>query len=199
MRNSSPLYSKLILASASPRRVELLGQVGIVPDQIIPANIDETPLKGEHAKDLALRLAIGKANALPAPEPNSLILAADSVVALGSREIPKAETLEVAERCLRALSGRKHIVWGGIAVRCPDGRIVSRLVKTSVKFKLLTEGEIREYLESREWDGKAGGYGIQGRAARFVKTIQGSYSNIVGLSLYDTLNLLEGVGFGHHH
>ncbi len=197
MKNSR--YSKLILASASPRRVELLEQVGVIPNQIIPANIDETPLPREKASDLALRLAIQKAQALPLPSQDTLILAADSVVALGRREIPKAEDLDTARTCLNALSGRKHVVYGGIALRLPDGKIISRLVATSVRFKVLTQDEIQVYLDSGEWDGKAGGYGIQGLAARFVKNINGSYSNIVGLSLYDTMNMLEGVGFGHHH
>lgn len=199
MKNSSAPYHKLILASASPRRVDLLGQVGIVPDRIMPADIDESPLKNEHAKDLALRLAIQKAQALPVADPDTLILAADSVVAVGAREIPKAEDVATARKCLLALSGRKHIVYGGIALRLPDDKIISRLVKTSVRFKVLTPDEINRYLESGEWNGKAGGYGIQGLAARFVKSINGSYSNIVGLSLYDTLNMLEGVGFGYHH
>jgi septum formation protein len=192
-------YNKLVLASASPRRVELLGQVGIIPDQIIPANIDETPLPREKASDLALRLAIQKAKALPHSSQDTVILAADSVVALGRREIPKAENIETAHFCLNALSGRKHVVYGGIALRLPDDKIISRLVATSVKFKVLTRDEIQAYLDSGEWNGKAGGYGIQGMAARFVKNINGSYSNIVGLSLYDTMNMLEGVGFGHHH
>ncbi|MDY0030266.1 MAG: Maf family nucleotide pyrophosphatase [Pseudobdellovibrionaceae bacterium] len=197
MKNSR--YNKLVLASASPRRVELLGQVGIIPDQIIPANIDETPLPREKASDLALRLAIQKAKALPHSSQDTVILAADSVVALGRREIPKAENIETAHFCLNALSGRKHVVYGGIALRLPDDKIISRLVATSVKFKVLTRDEIQAYLDSGEWNGKAGGYGIQGMAARFVKNINGSYSNIVGLSLYDTMNMLEGVGFGHHH
>lgn len=197
MKNSR--YSKLILASASPRRVDLLGQIGVIPDQIIPTDIDETPLPREKASDLALRLAIQKAKALPTPSPDTLILAADSVVALGRREIPKAEDIETARSCLNALSGRKHVVYGGIALRLPNDKVISRLVATSVRFKVLTQDEVQAYLESGEWNGKAGGYGIQGLAARFVKNINGSYSNIVGLSLYDTMNMLEGVGFGHHH
>ncbi len=195
MRNSP---FQLILASASPRRVDLLGQVGIIPDDIKPANIDETPKPLELPRHLAERLAREKALAL-SPTPNHLILAADTVVAVGRRVLPKAETLDQARECLDLLSGRSHRVYGGIAVQTPDGKVISKLVTTRVKMKKLSASDISRYLESGEWNGKAGGYAIQGLAGAFIQSINGSYSNIVGLSLYDTLGLLEGVGFGHHH
>ncbi|HNQ92002.1 MAG TPA: Maf family nucleotide pyrophosphatase [Alphaproteobacteria bacterium] len=190
--------TRLILASASPRRVELLSQIGIVPDQIIPADIDETPFPKELPGPLAERLAREKAAALPV-SPDSIILAADSVVAVGRRSLGKPETDDEARQFLTLLSGRQHRVYGGIALRLPDGTLHSRLIVTSVKMKRLTASEIETYVASREWDGKAGGYAIQGLAGRFISSINGSYSNIVGLSLYDTMNMLEGVGFGHHH
>jgi septum formation protein len=183
----------LILASASPRRLELLAQIGITPKAVIPSDIDETPLKAEKPRNLALRLAIAKANVIQ--EHNSFILAADTVVACGQRILPKAETEEDAAYCLDHLSGCRHHVYGGIAIRTPDNKIVSRVVDTMVQFKALTAAEKALYLENREWEGKAGGYAIQGLAAGFVKTIQGSYSNIVGLSLYDSLQMLNGLGF----
>ena len=190
--------SKLILASASPRRVDLLSQIGIVPDQIIPADIDETPLKGELPAKLAERLAREKALAIPS-SPDHFILAADTVVAVGRRDLPKAESEAQARECLALLSGRSHRVYGGIALRYPDGKIVSRLVTTRVTMKRLSEGEIEAYISSGEWDGKAGGYAIQGLAGGYIHSINGSYSNIVGLSLYDSMTLLKGAGFGHHH
>lgn len=198
MKNSTLSPARLILASASPRRVELLSQIGIVPNQIIPADIDETPLPKELPAQLAERLARGKAAALP-PSSDALILAADTVVAVGRRILPKTEKEDEARKCLELLSGRQHRVYGGIALRLPNGTIHSRLIVTSVKMKRLSPAEIETYLASREWDGKAGGYAIQGLAGRFISSINGSYSNIVGLSLYDTMNMLEGGGFGHHH
>lgn len=187
------IRSSLILASASPRRLELLSQIGILPADIIPADIDETPLKGELPRDLALRLAKGKAAAIT--KDGFYILAADTVVACGRRILPKAESREDAAYCLEHLSGRRHHVYGGIAIRTPEGKTVSRVVDTIVQFKLLTAAEQARYIESGEWDGKAGGYAIQGLAAGFVKAIHGSYSNIVGLSLYDSLQMLNGLGF----
>lgn len=186
------MKSKLILASASPRRVELLKQVGITPDAIIPANIDETELPGELPGKLALRLAIGKAQAVA--EKGAFTLGADSVVACGRRILPKAETREQAAQCLPLLSGRRHVVYGGIALMTPDGALKSRLCETVVQVKRLTSAEIHAYLDSGEWEGKAGGYGIQGRFAAHVKFIRGSHSNIIGLSLYDTMQLLTGCG-----
>lgn len=185
---------RLILASASPRRLDLLGQVGIVPDSVIPTNIDETPLKGELPAKLAHRLAIQKAAALTGHD-DAYILAADTVVAVGRRILPKAETPDDARLCLDLLSGRRHAVYGGIALRTPQGKIVSRLVTTRVRFKSLSESEKLNYLTSREWDGKAGGYAIQGLASAYTRDISGSYSNIVGLSLYDIALMLQGAGF----
>ena len=193
MRNNS----KLILASASPRRVELLKQSGITPDQIIPADIDETPLKNELPGRHALRLAIEKANAVKSED--HFILAADTVVACGRRILPKAETDEQVKLCLDLLSGRRHRVYGGIAIVTPEGKTTSRLVMTSVQFKPLSDKEKAFYIESKEGLGKAGGYAIQGLCAAYIKSIHGSYSNIVGLSIYDTLQLLKGCGFGYHH
>jgi len=187
--------NKLILASASPRRVQLLEQVGITPDDIIPADIDETPLKAELPRDLAQRLAIGKAQAIAAQHKDAFILAADTVVGCGRRILDKAEDETYARKCLEQLSGRRHHVYGGIALITPDGQTVKRLVDTVVQFKRLTENDIESYIKSKEWDGKAGGYAIQGLAESYIKFIRGSYSNVVGLSLYDTIQILSGAGF----
>lgn len=183
----------LILASASPRRLDLLAQIGIVPAAVIPADIDETPLKNEKPRAHALRLAIAKAAAVS--RDGHFILAADTVVGVGARILPKAETEEQAVYCLEHLSGCRHHVFGGIAIRTPEGKTLSRVVDTMVQFKPLTAAEKAAYLASNEWHGKAGGYAIQGLAAAYVKTIRGSYSNIVGVSLYDSLQMLNGLGF----
>ena len=179
-----------ILASASPRRRDLLSQIGVTPDQIIPADIDETPLKGEVPKDHALRLAQEKAAAVAQSNPEAVILAADTVVACGRRILPKAETEAQARECLGLLSGRRHRVLGGIAVISPGGKTTSRLVTTVVQFKRLDDGEIDAYVASGEWQGKAGGYAIQGRAGALIPSINGSYSNVVGLALAETRALL---------
>ena len=189
------LSGKLILASASPRRVQLLEQIGITPSDIIPADIDETPLKDEKPRDLALRLAAEKARAVAATQTDAYILAADTVVACGRRVLDKTETEEEARKCLSRLSGRRHHVYGGIALITPAGALHTRLVDTVVQMKRLTRAEIDSYIKSEEWQGVAGGYAIQGRAAGFIKFIRGSYSNVVGLSLYDTMILLDGCGF----
>lgn len=189
------MKNKLILASASPRRLDLLKQAGIIPDAVAPADIDETPLKTELPRDHALRLAKEKAEAVARTHPDSFILAADTVVAVGRRILPKAETEEQARACLTLLSGRRHIVYNGIAVIAPDGKRRSRLCQTTVKFSRLNPGEIEAYIQSGEWQGKAGGYAIQGVAAGFIPFIGGSYSTVVGLSLYDTIQLLRGSGF----
>lgn len=192
----------LVLASASPRRLALLAQVGIAPDQILPADIDETPHPQELPKDYALRMAQEKAQAaadilkkevttLPAP----YILAADTVVAMGRRILPKSEDSQTAYDCLEKLSGRRHRIYGGIALINPNGEMIFRVVTTIVQFKRLSKSEIEGYIQSEEWNGVAGGYAIQGRAAAFIKSINGSYSNIVGLSLYDSVNMLHGVGY----
>lgn len=189
------MCSSLVLASASPRRIELLAQAGIAPVAVIPAEIDETPLKGELPRALALRLAMGKARAVADKHPGAFILAADTVVACGRRVLPKAETADQVRDCLKLLSGRRHRVHGGIALITPDGRLRTRLCDTVVKFKPLSPVETDNYIASGEGIGKAGGYAIQGKAAVFAAFIQGSYSNIVGLSLYDTMNLLTGSGW----
>ncbi len=205
----NPIH-KLILASASPRRLDLLKQVGVVPDAVMPADIDETPLKGELPAELALRLAVSKAQAiaqktLPPPESSPLkgggreggayILAADTVVGQGRKILDKAEDEAYARHCLEAMSGRRHHVYGGIAIITPEGKLIQRCVDTLVQFKRLSPSEIEAYIAGREWEGKAGGYAIQGSAEMFVKFIRGSYSNVVGLSLYDTMNMLKGSGF----
>ena len=185
----------LVLASASPRRRDLLRQIGIEPAAVDPAEIDETTLKGELTRDHAERLARAKAEAVAARHAGAFVLAADTVVALGRRILPKAEDEATARRCLELLSGRRHRVLGGVVACAPDGRVAGRLVATAVKVKRLTGPEIDAYLRSGEWHGKAGGYAIQGRAAAFVPAINGSYSNVVGLPLAETAALLNGLGY----
>jgi septum formation protein len=185
----------LVLASASPRRLELLRQVGIVPDVIDPANLDETPRKGELPAAHAIRLAEEKARAVIPRHPGAFILAADTVVACGRRILPKTEDEASARFCLDLLSGRRHRVHGGIALASPDGRIVLRRVDSQVAFKRLSEPEIAAYLRSGEWCGKAGGYAIQGQAAVLVRWLCGSYSNVVGLPIFETAQLLAGRGY----
>ncbi len=186
---------RLILASASPRRVELLAQIGIQPNAVVPAEIDETPRKGELPAKLALRLACAKAEAIQPAHRGDYLLAGDTVVACGRRALPKAMDAAGARSCLQQLSGRRHRVLGGVAVIAPDGTARSRLVTTTVTFKNLTPDEIETYIASGEWHGKAGGYAIQGRAAVFVRWIGGSYSNVVGLPLAETWSLLQGLGY----
>ena len=186
---------RLVLASASPRRLELLRQIGIEPDAVDPAEIDETDLKGELPPQHARRLAMSKALAVKSRHPGSFILAADTVVACGRRILPKAEDAQTARRCLRLLAGRRHRVLGGLAALAPDGRRAERLVRSIVTIAPLPEARIEAYLESGEWSGKAGGYAIQGRAAAFVRALNGSYSNVVGLPLYETAQLLRGLGY----
>ncbi len=186
--------AQLVLASASPRRLALLDQIGIAPDAVRPSDIDETPRKDETPRRLALRLAEDKASAAPS-ETQTIVLAADTVVACGRRSLPKTEQEDDARKCLDLLSGRTHQVHTGVAVRASDGRIRSRLVTTRVRFKRLTAPEIDGYIQSGEWVGKAGGYAIQGRAGGFVIDLNGSYSAVVGLPLYETWALLEGVGW----
>ena len=182
---------RLVLASASPRRLDLLRQVGREPAEIDPADIDESPLARELPRAYALRMATAKLAAVVPRHRHAVVLAADSVVVCGRRILPKAETVEEARSCLDLLSGRRHRVLGGLAVASPDGRVRSRLVETVVRFKRLEAAEIGAYLESGEWQGKAGGYAIQGRAAAFVAFLSGSYSNVVGLPLFETEQLLK--------
>ncbi|HVA12622.1 MAG TPA: Maf family nucleotide pyrophosphatase [Stellaceae bacterium] len=185
----------LILASSSPRRRELLAQIGIVPDAIDPAELDETPRRDELPLKLAERLAAEKAQLVARRHPGAFVLGADTVVGCGRRILPKAETVAEARQCLSLLSGRRHRVHGGIALVTPEGKLTQRRVVTAVAIKRLTPQELNAYLASEEWHGKAGGYAIQGRAARFVREIIGSYSNVVGLPLFETVALLEGQGF----
>jgi len=187
--------NKIILASASPRRLELLAQIGIVPDAVIPADIDETMLKGELPRQLPLRLAQGKAVKIAALHPDRFILGADTVVAAGRRVLDKPKDENDVRRILQILSGRRHKVFGGICVIAPGGKSKSCVVETTVSFKKLSEREIENYVESRDWDGKAGGYAIQGMASTFVKFLSGSYSNVIGLSLYDTMRILNSLGY----
>ncbi len=185
----------LVLASASPRRLDLLRQIGIVPAAVDPADIDETPLPGELPPRHALRLAEEKAAAVAPRHASALVLAADTVVAVGRRILPKAEDEATARACLALLSGRSHRVHGGIALAGPEGLRRSRLVTTRVTVKRLTPAEIDGYIAGGEWHGKAGGYAVQGFFARYVTAISGSYSNIVGLSLSDIGAMLDGLGF----
>jgi len=185
----------LVLASASPRRRELLAQIGILPDDFDPPDIDETPRRGEIPARHARRLALAKAAAVALRHPQAFILAADTVVACGRRILPKADTRATAESCLKLLSGRRHRVIGGLCVIAPDGRQAVRVVTTQVAFKRLSADETAAYLASGEWQGKAGGYAIQGRAAGLIAWISGSYSNVVGLPLFEARALLAGLGY----
>ncbi|HJV40625.1 Maf family protein [Caulobacter sp.] len=185
----------LVLASASPRRLDLLAQVGVTPDRVDPADIDETPQRDETPRRHALRLAIEKARAVAVRAPGEFVLAADTVVAVGRRILPKAETEADALYCLKLLSGRNHKVFTGVALIAPDGRQASRLVETKVGFKRLSDAERDAYVASGQWRGKAGGYGVQGMAGGFITDLQGSYPSVVGLPLYETLNLLNGLGY----
>ncbi len=195
---------KLILASASPRRLALLQQVGLDPDALLPADLDETPRKGELPRLLAARLASEKAQAAlkvanSRPElGGAYLIAADTVVSVGRRILPKCEIINEAAQCLRLLSGRAHRVHSAVVVVTPNGTMRRRLVETRVRFKRLSGDEIEAYLASGEWRGKAGGYAIQGLAGAFVQKIIGSYSAVVGLPLYETLALLAGEGYPAH-
>ncbi|MBI1209502.1 MAG: septum formation protein Maf [Azospirillum sp.] len=182
----------LVLASASPRRLALLRQIGIEPAAVDAADLDETPLRYELPVPHGQRLAAAKAAAVAERHPDAVILAADTVVACGRRIMPKAETAEQARACLTLLSGRRHRVYGAVAVQAPGGRRGERMVRTDVTFKVLSPAEIEGYLAVGEWQGKAGGYAIQGRAAALIRWIGGSYSNVVGLPLFETAALLRG-------
>ncbi len=194
----------LILASASPRRLALLNQIGIEPEHLIPAHLDETPETGELPRKLAARLAQSKAKMTQHKArqsglgDNALVLGADTVVAVGRRILPKAETMEEAATSLRLLSGRSHVVYTGICLLNADGQARNRLVETKIRFKRLSAREIESYLASAEWRGKAGGYAIQGIAAAFVQKLSGSYHGVVGLPLFETAALLSGAGYPVH-
>jgi septum formation protein len=195
---------KLVLASGSPRRIELLNQIGIEPDHLLPVSIDETPKRNELPRNLAKRLAREKAEAalsMTRSDPElsgALILAADTVVGVGRRCLPKAELIEEAAGCLRLVSGRSHRVSTGVVLVTAKGQLRQRLVETRVRFKRLSREDIDSYLASGEWRGKAGGYAIQGLAGGFVIRIVGSYTNVVGLPLYETAMLLQGEGYPVH-
>ena len=189
-----PPSSKLILASASPRRLSLLVQIGITPGAVLPADINEDPLPGEVPREHALRLAQEKAAKIVGENTGAFVLGADTVVGVGRRILPKAETEDQARYCLELMSGRGHRVFTGVALAFDDG-MTSRVVETRIKFKRLSKQELTAYIKSGEWQGKAGGYGIQGYAESFISHINGSYSNVVGLPLFETRNLLIGAGY----
>ena len=195
---------RLLLASASPRRYQLLEQINLAPDDILATSIDETPRPRERPRVYVERVAREKAAAAyamtrhDAVRAKAFILSADTVVVLGSRILPKAETGAEAAHCLRLLSGRAHRVYTSVVVMTPDGHQSQRLVETRVRFKRLSTGEIDAYLASGEWEGKAGGYAIQGLAGAFVTKVIGSFPAVVGLPLYETASLLEGAGFPVH-
>lgn len=186
---------KLILASQSARRISLLQQVAITPDLVTPADIDETPLKTELPRRYAMRMAQEKARIVSQKNQGDLVLAADTVVACGRRILPKAENDQQVRDCLNILSGRQHTVITAICVVSTNGKIVTKSVETKVKFKKLSAKEINDYIISLEGIGKAGGYAIQGLAGAFVKSLNGSYSAVVGLPLCETLGLLTGLGW----
>lgn len=198
---STVAQNKLVLASGSPRRIELLGQAGIEPEHIQPADIDETPQRAEHPRSLARRLAREKALAaldrLKGDKnfDTPYVLAADTVVAVGRRTLPKTETSDEARECLRLLSGRSHKVFTGVCLVLPNGNLRQTLVETRLRFERLSRLQIDAYLASGEWRGKAGGYAIQGLAGSFVVKLVGSYSNVVGLPLQETVNLLADGGY----
>ena len=184
---------KLILASASPRRRELIARLGIVPSAVAAADIDETPCKAEVPRDYAARMAREKALAVAGDEAH--VLAGDTVVALGRRILPKAEDEPTARHCLRLLSGRRHRVFSAIALKAPDGTMRERLSETIVRFKPLSPPEIEAYIAGGEWHGKAGGYAIQGSAEGLIAWISGSHSGVMGLPLFETRALLKAAGF----
>jgi len=191
----APSRPVLILASASPRRLDLLARIGVVPDEVCPTDIDETPLKAEQPRLLAARLARQKAEAAAALAPEALVLAADTVVGVGRRILPKAETEAEALACLDLLSGRRHRVYTGVMAIHPSGRRSQRLVCSIVAFQRLTTQQRDAYLAGGEWRGKAGGYAIQGAAEGFVRFLSGSHSNVVGLPLFETAQMLRGLGW----
>ncbi len=180
-----------VLASASPRRLALLEQIGRKPDFVVAMDVDETARPDEPPGALARRLAAAKAEAAAQLHPGAVILAADTVVAVGRRELSKTDDVALARKHLALLSGRRHRVYGGIAVRAPDGKVWQRTVVTMVRFARISDDEIEAYLLSGEWKGKAGAYGIQGSAGAFIKDINGSYTNIVGLCIFTARGLLQ--------
>ena len=204
MASRNPTLPKLVLASGSPRRLALLQQAGVEPDALLPADVDETPQKSETPKELVRRLAREKAEVARRAARNredlaqAFILAADTAVAVGRRILPKAEVVDEAAACLRLLSGRAHRVWSAVCLVTPNDRVRERLVETRLRFKRLSREEMESYLASGEWRGKAGGYAIQGLAGTFAVKLVGSYTNVVGLPLYETASLLGGEGYPVH-
>ena len=186
---------RLILASASPRRLDLLARIGVVPDAVLPADVDESVPKGELPREHALRLARAKAEAVAAQQPDALVLAADTVVAVGRRILPKVEDESTLRACLALLSGRRHRVLTGVALVAPGQPLRTRLVETTIAIKRLSAEEIAFYAAHGEWRGKAGGYALQGYGEVYVRHIGGSYSNVVGLPLAETRLLLKAAGF----
>jgi septum formation protein len=186
---------RLVLASASPRRLDLLARIGVVPDAVVPADVDENVPKGELPRDHAIRLAREKAEAVAASEPGSLVLAADTVVAVGRRILPKVEDEATLRACLKLLSGRRHRVMTGVALAAPGQKLRTRLVETMIAMKVLSDEEIDFYAAHGEWRGKAGGYALQGYGEVYVRHIAGSYSNVVGLPPAETRNLLRAAGY----
>jgi septum formation protein len=197
--------AKLILASASPRRLALLERIGLQPDLLNPADVDETPLRGETPRRLALRLALAKAEKAKASpqvralEPGTFVIGADTVVGLGRRILPKATTRQEAEECLALLSGRSHWVYSAVSLIGPDGKANTKCNETKVRFKRLSREDIETYLDCEEWRDKAGGYAIQGRAEAFVRYLSGSHSAVIGLPLHETVSLLQGANFPVYH
>ncbi len=186
---------RLILASASPRRLDLLARIGVHPDSVIAADIDESVPRGELPRQHAMRLACEKAGTVAAGEPAALVLAADTVVAVGRRILPKVEDEETLRSCMELLSGRRHRVLTGVALAMPNGSIRTRLVETRIAMKRLSREEIDFYASHGEWRGKAGGYALQGYGEVYVRHIAGSYSNVVGLPLAETRTLLKSAGY----
>lgn len=187
--------NSLVLASASPRRKQLLALIGVIPDKTLAADIDETPKKAELPAPLVERLATSKAAAVAASHPDAFVLGSDTVVAVGRRILPKPEDEAEARTFLALLSGRSHRVWSGVALVKPDGTVLTRSVETRVKVRRLDDAALDEYIASDEWIGKAGAYAIQGLFSKHIVSIIGSYTNIVGLPLYETANLLDGAGW----
>ncbi len=186
---------QLVLASSSPRRHELLASIDLTPDRIISPQVDETPLKGENPREYVKRIAVLKARAVHSQAPDAYILAADTIVEAGRKIVLKAQDSKEAALILGRLSGRRHRVYTGVCALSPAGKEACRVVLTRLSFKRLTSDELEDYVSSKEWEGKAGAYAIQGKASKFVKFISGSYTNVVGLPLYETDCLLKGIGF----
>jgi septum formation protein len=189
------LSAPLVLASASPRRLELLAQVGVTPDAVDPPDIDETPLRDETPRRMVERLAVAKAQAVSARHAGTFVLAADTTVAVGRRILGKPQDEAEARRMMELLSGRPHRVFTGVAARAPDGRAASRVSETRIVFKRLSEAELSRFLAGGQWRDAAGAYKIHQSAGAFVRSLQGSFTGVVGLPLYETLSLLEGLGF----